>query len=803
MSHKRTCSDSVKEALAKKIKNKWLEKEKEKPLDGGASLIEHFSALNPTASPFTPSPNSSESPLTNFVSLDIPEMATTRHQAALQKAAALAAKSQIAQVMEFGDSLLDEIVHVDLHGGIPSSSTSVSANALSNKLEVQDDILDFTSEDTKVPSSNCKESVFNDEMDVSKESTPSKDLSMPPPPPSIPPAPPVPPILKSALMQPKSPSSVPKDTSEELREIKKLLSTEIKSSIDNLTKSIDDPTTGVMAQVKAINFFLFDKEKGLHAAVQDHTQKLFSQKTSVSNICTRMDSLESAFAPLKSLNNKSQNFESRITTLEKTVQDPDEGVDAIALKLNSMQNDISHPESGLITKVENLQSDLQEINQAIASGEHEIVLKTHPPEIQSKLDAIANTIRADTDAAMFTLKTETNVKFTELQTAIDKKNTTLEAAAPADLATQLQQLKQDVQNNIVANRMLRKQVQTLTNVSQVHHKKMQRMKDNILQNAAKHMRDELIIGGIRQEPEENAFGVVKTFFHEKMRIWPHEDDILEAERGKASPARLINGRRVQIPPVMFVRVSLPFSRFVLKNTWKLKNAKDEIDGYGFYIHVNIPEAQRAVRDKWAPAVSKIKADNAKLPRDQQKSVKFTGTNFFIDKKLIQEKFSPPSPQDLVTVSIATEQMINSIQFLSSAEHSESGSTFSAFGAVIHSLDLITPAYIKIRRDIVSAADNIFMAYRILRLDGRIQQGSADDGECYGDLEIRDILKEQKVVNVIVFVSRHYQGVHIGKARFRLIRDAVEEMLPRLNCDRQPEPQRRPRRTAEDSHDDLD
>ena len=503
---KRTCSDSVKEALAKKIKNKWLEKEKEKPLESGASLIEHFSSLNPTASPFNPSPNGSESQQVDFVSSDEPDMATTRHQAALQKAAPLAAKSQISQIMESSDSLLDEIVHVDLHGVVPPSGTSVNANVLSNKSEVQEDLLDFVSEESNVSSSKSKELIFNAEMDSPKEPFPSEDSPTPPPPPSIPPAPPVPPILKSALLQPKPPSSVPKDTSEELREIKKLLSTEIKSSIDNLTKSIDDPTTGVMAQVKAINFFLFDKEKGLHAAVQDHTQKLLSQKTSVSNICTRMDALESAFVPLKSLNNKSQNFESRIGTLEKTVKDPDEGVDAIALKVNSMQNDISHPESGLITKVDNLQFDLQKINQAIATGEHEIVLKTHPPEIQTKLDTIANTIRADTDAAMLTLKTETNIKFTELQTAIDKKNVTLEAAAPADIADQLQQLKQDIQNNIVANRMLRKQVQTLTNVSQVQHKKMQRMKDNVLQNAAKHMRDELIIGGLRQEPEENAFG---------------------------------------------------------------------------------------------------------------------------------------------------------------------------------------------------------------------------------------------------------------------------------------------------------
>ena len=178
MSVKRTCSDSVKEALTKKIKNKWLDKAKEKLLENGASLVEHFSALNPTASPFTPSPNASESQQVDFVSCDDPEMTTTRHQAALQKAAALAAKSQISQMMESGDSLLDKIVHVDLHGVVLSSGTSV--NVLSNNSEVQDDILDFMSDESSVSSSHCKETLLNAGIVAPEKPVLSKDSSNPP-----------------------------------------------------------------------------------------------------------------------------------------------------------------------------------------------------------------------------------------------------------------------------------------------------------------------------------------------------------------------------------------------------------------------------------------------------------------------------------------------------------------------------------------------------------------------------------------------------------------------------------------------
>ena len=129
-------------------------------------------------------------------------------------------------------------------------------------------------------------------------------------------------------------------------------------------------------------------------------------------------------------------------------------------------------------------------------------------------------------------------------------------------------------------------------------------------------------------------------------------------------------------------------------------------------------------------------------------------------------------------------MMDSAEFQRSTVHEESGSKFTAYAAKLLSSEILKAAYIKIRKCLEPKADSVFMAYRIL-MDGKIQQGSTDDGEFYSDLEIRDILKEKKIVNLVVFVTRSFNGQHIGKARFRLIRDMVYEVLSCIDFEVEP------------------
>ena len=320
---------------------------------------------------------------------------------------------------------------------------------------------------------------------------------------------------------------------------------------------------------------------------------------------------------------------------------------------------------------------------------------------------------------------------------------------------------------------------------------MNRMKENIIMNAAKHMRDELVVGGVRQQQqEEDCIQVATDFFLSKMNVNVGEDEILEAERGRSVKTRIINGKSVEIPPVLFLKVSPHFARIATKYSWRLAGKKDP-DGYGYYVHYNTPEGPRVIHTKYSPGVQNINEENLHLPPDKQRTYRFSFMKFFMDGKLVTPRVKPPCPKELLNRSTTLKAKMDSITFVQSEDCKEMGSVFRGFAAPLYSLDLVQPAYIKVRKQLKPTADSIFVAYRMVSPKGKIMQNSSDDGEFFGDLTIRDLLRDLRIVNVIVFVSRDYQGRHIGDARFRLVREAAKKALDQMQCDSEPKQQRPP------------
>ena len=68
-----------------------------------------------------------------------------------------------------------------------------------------------------------------------------------------------------------------------------------------------------------------------------------------------------------------------------------------------------------------------------------------------------------------------------------------------------------------------------------------------------------------------------------------------------------------------------------------------------------------------------------------------------------------------------------------------------------------------------------MGYRI-KSSETVIQGCAHNREYYGDREILQTLKKNKVVNLVVFVTREYGGIHLGGTRFDIITDLTNEVL---------------------------
>lgn len=70
--------------------------------------------------------------------------------------------------------------------------------------------------------------------------------------------------------------------------------------------------------------------------------------------------------------------------------------------------------------------------------------------------------------------------------------------------------------------------------------------------------------------------------------------------------------------------------------------------------------------------------------------------------------------------------------------------------------------------------------KIIHIPKDIQQGSNDCGEAGGGQRLLTLLEKNKLINVIVIVTRWHGGVELGSARFRHITSTAVESLIKGN-----------------------
>ena len=132
---------------------------------------------------------------------------------------------------------------------------------------------------------------------------------------------------------------------------------------------------------------------------------------------------------------------------------------------------MSDVDTGLKSKVRDLQSDFTKMREALTKGDQEVELKV---------------ITAPRGATPELLAANQNLK-EKLAQAEQRIGTAEET---------IKQLKSRVDQQAYRSSQNEKNITLLANIAEVQSNSMKRMKNNIMMNAAKHMRNELIIGGI-------------------------------------------------------------------------------------------------------------------------------------------------------------------------------------------------------------------------------------------------------------------------------------------------------------------
>lgn len=154
----------------------------------------------------------------------------------------------------------------------------------------------------------------------------------------------------------------------------------------------------------------------------------------------------------------------------------------------------------------------------------------------------------------------------------------------------------------------------------------------------------------------------------------------------------------------------------------------------------------------------------------------------IDGKQYEKQVSAPKPADIFYPDEKQMDLADEIDMVRGKDEELYKSTFVAYAVAVQDHQDITAAYTKVRMKFAQAS-HVVCAYRLQGESTPNMQDYVDDGEYGAGRAILSILKEEKLMNVVVFMIRQYGGQNLGSARFELFkkvaRSATEALRVRI------------------------
>ena len=255
---------------------------------------------------------------------------------------------------------------------------------------------------------------------------------------------------------------------------------------------------------------------------------------------------------------------------------------------------VSDPEKGLVTKVSNLQDEVNALKNgkdgALPLEDRLTNLTTRLQKVETRDPALTKAPPGSVAVCLATVEaacTHSNeglllkiaqmgMEITKLQGLInqiatieDGKVTSIKMDDIAEFKTEAFYNQKDL--HLVAGFM--------------HHmeRKIGDLDHRSNMNRAKLMCNTLIFGGIRSTEEEPALDALKKFLHNIMKIKTKDSDIMFAEFLGSGYTRVIRDKEIQFPAPVRARCTEKFANTVMNNATRLGGKKDQEGGFKYYV----------------------------------------------------------------------------------------------------------------------------------------------------------------------------------------------------------------------------
>ena len=288
----------------------------------------------------------------------------------------------------------------------------------------------------------------------------------------------------------------------------------------------------------------------------------------------------------------------------------------------SILSTVSDPEKGLVTKVSNLQD---EVNALRNGKDGALPLEDRLTNLSTRIQKVENLDPAFTkapsgsvtvhlakvEAACTCLDKGLPLKIAEMGTEITQLKGLIDQIATIE-SGQVTSIKTDDIAELKTEAFYnQKDLRLVAGFMHRMERKVDDLDHRSNMNKAKLMRNTLIFGGVRSTEEEPALDALKKFLHNIMKIKTKSSDIMFAEFLGSGYTRIIREKEIRFPAPVRARCTERFANTVMNNATRLGGKKDQEGGFKYYVRRSMPEGHRASRDKHLKEVQKYRIENRK------------------------------------------------------------------------------------------------------------------------------------------------------------------------------------------------
>jgi hypothetical protein len=285
-------------------------------------------------------------------------------------------------------------------------------------------------------------------------------------------------------------------------------------------------------------------------------------------------------------------------------------------------------------------------------------------------------------------------------------------------------------------------------------KELEEVKEELLSQSARSMRDNLKFFNIAETDNENCEITIQNFLKTEMNISDDDMQRIHFDRVHRVGNKVGNANRVIVGKLNPEGKQIIFRH--IKNLDKKKN-------YG--ISDQLPREYEERRKQLLP--------HFKQAKQEKKNVKWS-----VDKLVIDGRVQCVKKDKITDIQADASNRAVTLQYQvrHSEPSAEQGNSFQAHKINVTNRDDVIPALHAIYADerVARATHNVY-AYRIGSGPNMIEHYE-DDGEWGAGAKLLTLLRQQKVENKLIVVTRWSGGKHLGKKRFDMLIKVARETI---------------------------